>query len=124
MATFASHTYKPRAIQAMTGQAIPQLPSERLNKRQCAGPIFRRVRKHFSAKVRYLPMPDNADEFRRAAAECLELAQNASDENARAALLAMAQKWLDLASDPFGARRFSELLRELNDQQMLDTPKQ
>jgi hypothetical protein len=68
-------------------------------------------------------MPDSTEEFRRAAAECLELAQQASDENARAALLAMAQKWLELASDPFGTRRFSELLRELNDQQMRDVPK-
>jgi hypothetical protein len=33
----------------------------------------------------------------------------------------MAQKWLELASDQFGARRFHDLLRELNDQQMLDT---
>jgi site-specific recombinase len=64
---------------------------------------------------------DQNQEFRRAAAECLELAQHARDDNARAALLAMAQKWLELASDEFGARRFHELLQELNEQQMLDT---
>jgi site-specific recombinase len=51
----------------------------------------------------------------------LELARHTSDDNARAALLAMAQKWLELASDQFGARRFHDLLQELNDQQMLDT---
>jgi len=33
----------------------------------------------------------------------------------------MAQKWLELASDQFGTRRFHDLLQELNDQQMLDT---
>jgi hypothetical protein len=64
---------------------------------------------------------DQNREFRRASAECLELARHASDDNARAALLAMAQKWLELASDQFGARRFHDLLQELNDQQMLDT---
>ena len=66
-------------------------------------------------------MRDKLREFRRASAECLELARHASDDSARAALLAMAQKWLELASDQFGARRFHGLLRELNDQQMLDT---
>jgi hypothetical protein len=60
-------------------------------------------------------------EFRRASAQCLKLARQASDENARAALLAMAQKWLELASDQFGARRFHDLLQELNEQQMLGT---
>jgi hypothetical protein len=64
---------------------------------------------------------DQNREFRRASAECLELARHASDESARTALLAMAQKWLELASDQFGTRRFHDLLQELNEQQMLDT---
>jgi hypothetical protein len=80
------------------------------------------MRKQIAAERRYAHMQaDQNREFRRASAECLELARHASDDNARAALLAMAQKWLELASDQFGARRFHDLLRELNDQQMLDT---
>ena len=64
---------------------------------------------------------DHTRELRRAAAECLDLARHTTDANTRAALLAMAQKWLELASDQFGSRRFHTLLAELNDQQMLDT---
>jgi hypothetical protein len=68
---------------------------------------------------------DHTRELRRAAAECLDLARHTTDANTRAALLAMAQKWLELASDQFGdqfgSRRFHDLLAELNDQQMLDT---
>jgi hypothetical protein len=33
-------------------------------------------------------------------------------------LLLMAQKWLDLARDTFGRRRFAALLTEFNDDQM------
>ena len=66
---------------------------------------------------------DQNREFRRASVQCPELARHANDENARAALLAMAQKWLELASDQFGARRFHDLLQELNEQQMLGTKK-
>ena len=83
--------------------------------------IFAKKRKQIAGERRYEHMQDQHREFRRASAACLELARHASDDNARAALLAMAQKWLELASDQFGARRFNDLLQELNDQQMLDT---
>jgi hypothetical protein len=38
------------------------------------------------------------DEYRRYAAECLEMASTVHDPKARAALLQMAQVWLRLAS--------------------------
>ena len=40
---------------------------------------------------------DPSRERRRLAAECLALAKQADDVRARVSLLAMAQKWLDLA---------------------------
>jgi hypothetical protein len=84
--------------------------------------FFGEMWKQIGSDARYANMQgDQNREFRRASAECLELARHASDDNARAALLAMAQKWLELASDEFGARRFHDLLQELNEQQMLDT---
>jgi hypothetical protein len=39
-----------------------------------------------------------SDEYRRYAAECLEMASVTPDPNARATLLHMAQVWLRLAS--------------------------
>jgi hypothetical protein len=50
-------------------------------------------------------------------------ANRTTDQGARATLLLMAQKWLDLASEKFGARRFGGLLDDFNEQQMLDRPK-
>jgi hypothetical protein len=49
-------------------------------------------------------MPDNSSRKRRElAARCLALAEQTSDLNVRAKLVAMAQKWLDLANDEFGS---------------------
>jgi hypothetical protein len=59
-----------------------------------------------------------SEEFRRAAAECLEAASKTADQNARATLLLMAQKWLEMASEPFGRSRFNALLDDFNEQQM------
>jgi hypothetical protein len=63
------------------------------------------------------------DRFRAAAAECLEAAGRTADQNARATPLLMAQKWLDLASEQFGRRRFDALLNDFNDEQMYSRPK-
>ena len=41
-----------------------------------------------------------SDQYRRYAAECLEMASVTHDPNSRAALLQMAQVWLRLASQP------------------------
>jgi hypothetical protein len=47
-------------------------------------------------------MPDDrAGARRKLAAECLAMAQRTSDLKLRAALLRMAQRWLDLANDEF-----------------------
>jgi hypothetical protein len=49
-------------------------------------------------------MPDNPSRKRRElAARCLALAEQTSDLTVRAKLVAMAQKWLDLANDEFGS---------------------
>jgi hypothetical protein len=44
---------------------------------------------------------DRSRKRRWFAAECLALAKQSSDLKVRASLLAMAQKWLDLANDEF-----------------------
>jgi hypothetical protein len=40
-----------------------------------------------------------SDEYRRYAAECLEMASSSHDAKSRAALLQMAQVWLRLATE-------------------------
>jgi len=75
------------------------------------------------AKRRIFTMGHSEDRYRAAAAECLEAANRTTDQGARATLLLMAQKWLDLASEKFGARRFGGLHDDFNEQQMLDRPK-
>jgi hypothetical protein len=51
-------------------------------------------------------MPDDPSRKRRElAAQCLAFAEQTSDLNVRAKLVAMAQKWLDLASDEFGSQK-------------------
>jgi hypothetical protein len=42
-------------------------------------------------------MGQTLDEFRAAAADCVEAARRTKDENAAAILLQMAQKWIELA---------------------------
>jgi hypothetical protein len=63
-------------------------------------------------------MADRADEFRRAAAQCLALARKTRDPATRAILLFLAQKWREHADDPAGEIRFDAILKEFNDQQM------
>jgi hypothetical protein len=67
-------------------------------------------------------MPDRSDRFRRAALECLRLAQRASDEHARTSLLMMAQRWFDLADGPTAQDGLDFAVREFNEGQMV--PKQ
>ena len=59
---------------------------------------------------------DRAEEFRKAAAECVELARNTSDASTRAMLLSMAQRWCERANDSGGDIRFDSILREFNDE--------
>jgi hypothetical protein len=66
-------------------------------------------------------MPDRADEFRNAASDCLYLARTTSDENTRAALVTMAQKWLELANGPTGQVGFEAAIQEFNMRQMEPT---
>jgi len=67
-------------------------------------------------------MTDRSDEFRKAAASCLELARATSDANTRIALLALAQKWLDLSNGSRSQAGFSAALRVFNEGQMRAKP--
>jgi len=62
-------------------------------------------------------MADRTDELRRTAAQCLALSRSTIDPQTRVALLVMAQKLYDRASDHPGD--FEAVLQEFNDQQML-----
>jgi hypothetical protein len=62
---------------------------------------------------------DRSTERRHFAAECLALARQTADLNARAALIAMAQKWLELADEQHGTHAFNNLWRRFNEQQLL-----
>jgi hypothetical protein len=61
-------------------------------------------------------MPERSDEFRKAAADCVALARDATNPIRRANLLTMAQRWYDLANGP--VTDFNAIVREFNDQQM------
>jgi len=50
-------------------------------------------------------MDEREQEYRLAAAECLEAANIITDQSTRAKLLAMAQRWFDLANNPMRWRR-------------------
>ena len=65
------------------------------------------------------PDGDKASSYRSAAAACLRLARETTDQNTQAALLAMAQKWVEMAGQEFGQRRFHDALSDFNEQQML-----
>jgi hypothetical protein len=67
-------------------------------------------------------MTDRSDEFRKAAADCLQLARATSDPSTRVALLAMAQKWFDLANGPRSQGNFDAAVRTFNDEQMRPRP--
>jgi len=65
-------------------------------------------------------MPDRSRERRRFAAECLALAQRTADLNARASLIDMAQKWLDLAREQRSDQALRDAVSDFNQQQLLD----
>jgi hypothetical protein len=65
-------------------------------------------------------MPDRSRERRRFAAECLALAQRTADLNARASLIDMAQKWLDLAREQRSDQTLRNAVSDFNQQQLLD----
>jgi hypothetical protein len=56
-----------------------------------------RVAKHWSEIGGLLPVVSRSDEYRRFAAECLEIGKAAEDEQQRAIFLQMARAWLALA---------------------------
>jgi len=59
------------------------------------------------------------NEFREAAAHCLEIAQTTTDRNARARLLLLAQKFIELAGGSSSDLVLAKLIDEFNDAQML-----
>jgi len=61
---------------------------------------------------------DREREFRQAAADCLELAKATTDHATRAALLAMAQTWIEFCEAPFD-QQFEQVLADFNDRQMM-----
>jgi hypothetical protein len=66
-------------------------------------------------------MGQRLDEFRAAAAECIEAAQSTKDMKAATTLLSMARKWLELAEkEPPMEDRLQTQLREFNRRQLLD----
>jgi hypothetical protein len=67
-------------------------------------------------------MTDRSDEFRKAAAGCLEMARATSDPNTRVFLLAMAQKWLDLSKGSRSQAGLDAALRVFNEGQMRSQP--
>jgi hypothetical protein len=62
-------------------------------------------------------MADRTEELRATAGQCLALAQSTTEPRTRTALLIMAQKLYDIASDRPGD--FEAAQREFNDRQML-----
>ena len=63
-------------------------------------------------------MPDRADKFRKAAADCLAIARTTTDPTIRITLLTMAQNWFNLANGTTVAgKNFKSILRD-NDRQM------
>jgi hypothetical protein len=56
------------------------------------------------------------------AAACLAIASQSTDSAARASLLLMAQRWFELADEPFGDRRFDALIDDFNERQMMVVP--
>jgi hypothetical protein len=67
-------------------------------------------------------MPDRSDQFRKLAADCVAIAREVTDPDARATLLGMAQTWNEMANGP--AVNFDSLVPEFNDRQMSDRPVQ
>ena len=63
-------------------------------------------------------MADRSDEFRKAAADCLQLARATSDPITRASLLLMAQSWFNLANEPRSQNDLDATVRVFNEGQM------
>ncbi len=61
---------------------------------------------------------DNSDTFRKAANQCLALAQKTYDPGARADLLTIAQKWFELANGPDDESRLGVAVRTFNDERI------
>jgi hypothetical protein len=62
---------------------------------------------------------ERAKTYLQAAADCIELARQSHDQERRASLLALAQKWLDIASHRPPLHRFQKALQEFNTQQLI-----
>jgi len=65
-------------------------------------------------------MPDQSDQFRKAAADCVRLARRTTDLRTRASLLVMAQRWYDMANGP--STNFDAVQRAFNEAQMAPRP--
>ena len=63
-------------------------------------------------------MADRFDEFRKAAADCLQLARATSDPITRASLIRMAQTWFNLANEPRSQNDLDAAVRVFNEGQM------
>jgi len=61
---------------------------------------------------------EDREKYWKAAAECIELARTTHDTGTRVDLLALAQKWLDVASHRFPPDQFLALLEEFNERQL------
>jgi hypothetical protein len=64
-------------------------------------------------------MSNRSRERRRFAAECLALAQRATDLNMRASLIDMAQKWPELAREQHN-HALRDAVSDFNQRQLLD----
>jgi hypothetical protein len=62
---------------------------------------------------------ERAEKYLQAAADCIELARQSHDQERRASLLALAQKWLDIAGHRSPLQRFQTALEEFNKQQLV-----
>jgi len=60
-------------------------------------------------------MQDESRRYRQAAARCLRLARQTSDEQTHAELVDLAQKWIQFANDDFELRRIVAAAEKLID---------
>ena len=63
-------------------------------------------------------LAEDEAKFLQAASDCLDLARSARDSQMRAALVMLAQQWLDLAQDRPDDCAFSTVLQAFKDWQM------
>jgi hypothetical protein len=63
-------------------------------------------------------LAEDEAKFLQAASDCLELARATRDKQIRAALVMLAQQWLDLAQDRSDDSAFFTALEAFNDWQM------